>query len=84
MDDRSEFWDVCNHILAADSLWDDDRQPELIADDDYPNVSLISAKELEKWKVETQITACVWPISQSSRMALTFWVRKSQVTTAKN
>jgi PHD/YefM family antitoxin component YafN of YafNO toxin-antitoxin module len=55
VDGWPEFGDV--YILAAHGLWDDDRQPVLIADDDHSDMSLISADELEAWKDEAQLAA---------------------------
>jgi hypothetical protein len=57
MDGRPEFWDMYNQVFIAHSLWDDDWQPVLIADDDYANLSFFSMEELGDWKEEAQVVA---------------------------
>jgi hypothetical protein len=47
IDGRPEFWDADNKIFDALRLWDDDRQPVLIHDDDWTNLSFIPETELE-------------------------------------
>jgi hypothetical protein len=44
-----------SQVLIAHSLWDDDRQPVLIADDDDTSLSFVSMDELEGLKEEAAL-----------------------------